>query len=74
MLLSRCARLLPMLIIRAPLRMVLQEARPAASEGFTASLPAIDECFRYDSVEEIYAALEARGGDWAQQTLKQLKA
>ena len=52
----------------------MQEASPAASKGFTASLPAIDECFRHDSVEEIYAALEARGGDWAQQTLKQLKA
>ena len=52
----------------------MQERPQPASSELEASLPAISDCFRHDSVEEIYSALEARGDDWAQKTLKQLKA
>ena len=52
----------------------MQEGSQPASSELKASLPAIDDCFRHDSVEEIYVALEVRGDDWAQKTLKQLKA
>ena len=34
---------------------------------------AIDRCFAQDSVESIFAALEAEGGDWAKKTLDTLR-
>ena len=42
-------------------------------EGVLAHLGAIDECFAHDSAEEIHAALEDRGDDWARGTLKLLR-
>lgn len=39
-----------------------------------ALLPAIDRCFRHDTVEEILAALDAEGGDWAQGAATQIRA
>lgn len=36
--------------------------------------PAIDRCFRHDTVEEILAALDAEGGDWAATTAAQIRA
>lgn len=35
---------------------------------------AIDRCFQHDTVEEILAALDAEGGDWAQGAAAQIRA
>lgn len=42
------------------------------SSGLLKQLPAINECFRYNTVEEIYAALESRGDAWSRETLDSL--
>ena len=36
--------------------------------------PVIDACFRHDTVEEILAALDAEGGDWATAAAAQIRA
>ena len=49
----------------------LTHAVPAG--GFEAHRDTIDKCFGFDSAEEIVAALEADGGEWAADQLKTLQ-
>ena len=49
----------------------MQEDIPAAS-GLLGELPAIDECFGHDRLEDIYEALRKRGDAWAKETLQTL--
>lgn len=54
---------------------VIEDAigRVAADGGpapLAENLEAINQCFAHDGVEAIQAALEARGGNWAEKTLK----
>ncbi len=49
----------------------VQEDTPAPS-GMLGELPAIDECFRHDRLEDIYKALHQRGDSWAKETLQTL--
>ena len=49
----------------------LTRAVPAG--GFEAHRDTIDNCFGFDSAEEIVAALEADGGEWAADQLKTLQ-
>lgn len=59
-------------------RAVVDEALASVAAGSAGEPPlaahreAIDRCFRFDSVEEICAALEKDGTDWAVSTLKNL--
>jgi enoyl-CoA hydratase/carnithine racemase len=55
----------------AVLRDLAEPPEPAPLAGHHA---AIDRCFAGDSVEEIVAALEGEGGDWAARTLETLAA
>lgn len=48
-----------------------QEDTPAAS-GLLDELPAIDDCFKHDRLEDIYEALRQRGDAWARETLQNL--
>ena len=48
-----------------------QEDAPAPSK-LPEELPAIDECFRHDRLEDIYDALRQRGDAWAAETLQTL--
>jgi hypothetical protein len=43
-----------------------------SSRGILTHLDAIDECFRFDTIEEIYAALERRKDAWGEETLRTL--
>ena len=40
--------------------------------GLLDQMPAIDECFRFDSIQEIYAALGRRDDAWSKETLDTL--
>ena len=51
-----------------------QADAPPSDTGPLAHTRAIDECFRFDSVEQIQAALEARGDQWGRDTLKAMQA
>ena len=48
-----------------------QDSRPAPSRLLD-QLPAINECFEHDRLENIYAALRQRGDTWATETLQTL--
>ena len=49
-----------------------EEEGVPASSGLLDQLPAINECFGHDRLEDIYAALRARGDAWAKETLQTL--
>ncbi|KTD25465.1 enoyl-CoA hydratase/carnithine racemase [Legionella lansingensis] len=47
-------------------------AKPLESATIKHQQEAIDECFAYNTVEEIFAALKAKGDEWATTTLNNL--
>jgi enoyl-CoA hydratase len=57
-------------VVEAILASVTQDP---GTPPLTAHRDAIDRCFRFDSVEEIFAALEVEGTVWAADTLKNLR-
>ena len=57
-------------VVEAILASVTQDP---GTPPLTAHRDAIDRCFRFDSVEEIFAALEVEGTVWAADTLKKLR-
>jgi len=56
-----------------PAAVVARHARDAGSAPHAANREAIDRLFAFDTVEEIYAALEADGSEWALAQLATLK-
>jgi len=48
-----------------------QEEVPASS-GLLGDLPAINDCFKHDTLGDIYESLRQRGDAWAKDTLQTL--
>ncbi len=49
-----------------------EEGEPPKPSGLLDQMPAINECFDFDSLQEIYAALERRKDAWSRETLDTL--
>ncbi|EIE21929.1 ClpP/crotonase [Coccomyxa subellipsoidea C-169] len=58
--------------IRRSLQTFEDEGEPPEPSGLLDQMPAINECFDFDSLQEIYAALERRDDAWSRETLDTL--
>ncbi len=51
----------------------MQDAGEAPGpSGLLDQMPAVDECFSFDSIQEIYAALTRKNDAWSRETLDTL--